>query len=455
MRHGSVWRARALVAVIGFGAVVAVTLAGGSQAWAETTSTTETAVVLPSLAIEPQAGYQDAVSQLSQRNVAELAGDPVFDESGVATRVQMAVYLARALQLPKSPCLAFGDVGAAFWGYSEIGAVYDAGLMQGTSPTKFSPDDPVSRQEAAALILAALRHAAQDQETASSDTPASETLSQYQVDSWLAGFRDKSLIDPRFSVSVALAYRLGLFDAPDEGWLLPKLGITHQELIGMLDRAFAEPLSARTAVPTAVDATGVVTTAYPKLSKGSKGALVVALQLRLNALNYPCGEPDGKYSNQTRDAVYAFQKYERLKRTGFVDQGVWDALFAASAPVPVYQGGLGRRVEVDLTRQIMMLIQDNKVVMTIHVSTGKHGTPVNNWHIRTLSHGWRMCSLGPIYSPCYFSPHDAIHGYPSVPTYPASHGCIRTPIWIQDEIVDELVMGEAVHVFYNKAKPTT
>ena len=24
----------------------------------------------------------------------------------------------------------------------------------------------------------------------------------------------------------------------------------------------------------------------------------------------------------------------------------------------------------------------------------------------------------------------AIHGYPSVPAYPASHGCVRIPMWI-------------------------
>ena len=32
-------------------------------------------------------------------------------------------------------------------------------------------------------------------------------------------------------------------------------------------------------------------------------------------------------------------------------------------------------MEVDLTRQVLMMIVDNKVVMTIHVSTGKYGTP--------------------------------------------------------------------------------
>ena len=158
---------------------------------------------------------------------------------------------------------------------------------------------------------------------------------------------------------------------------------------------------------------------------------MLLLESRLAALHYPCGTVDGKYDYRTKDAVMAFQKYERFKRTGVVDGAVWQHLLVAQAPTPVLVKS-GRRVEVDLTRQVLMMIVDNQVIMTIHVSTGKFGTPTGTWHIRTLSKGWRMCSLGPIYSPCYFMARNAIHGYPSVPTYPASHGCVRTPIWVQN-----------------------
>jgi N-acetylmuramoyl-L-alanine amidase len=443
MKLGSLCRAGGVLLALAIGAFVAFAFSAGPQAQAGT------APAVPSLAIEPEAGYHDAILELALRSITNRAGDPYFAGSDRATRAQMAVYLTRVLNLPYSPSLGFGDVGAGHWGYTEIGAVYDAGLMRGTSFNTFSPDGPVSRQEAVALILAALRYSASDREAV-----VAEPLSSYQVDSWLGGFQDRNLIDPQYAGSVAMAYRLGLFDTPAEGWLLPKMAMTHQELVIMLERAFVAPLTVQDAVPPAVDAAAVVD-AYPKLARGSTGSLVMLVQMRLNALNYPCGVPDGKYSNHTRDAVYAFEKYERLKRTGYVDQVVWDALFAASAPVPVYQGDYGRRVEVDLTRQIMMLIRDNKVVMTIHVSTGRFGTPTGHWRTRTLSHGWRTTSLGPIYSPSYFMPHNAIHGYPSVPTYPASHNCVRTPIWIQDEIIDELEMDELVHVFYNKAAPTS
>lgn len=439
MKYGLVCRAGGGVLAFAIGVLIAVALAGGAHARAETIAPSS------SLAIEPEDSYGVAVIQLVIGGIIDHRDDPYFAGADVVTRAQMAVYLARALHLPDGPIWSFADIRAARWGYAEIGEVCEAGLMQGTSSPTFSPDAPVSRQEAAALVLAALRHSASDRQTA-----VAGGLTPYQVDSWLAGFQDRNLIDPQYRWSVAMAYRLGLFDMPAGGWLLPKLDMTHQELVGMLERAFVEPLTGRAAVPTAVDVANVVY-AYPKLSSGSTGALVKMLQQRLNALHFPCGEADGKYSVRTRDAVLAFQKYERLKRTGYVDQGVWEALFAASPAAPVFQGGTGRRVEVDLTRQIMMLINDDKVMMTVHVSTGKLGTPTGDWHIRSLSHGWRMCSLGLIYSPCYFMAKNAIHGYPSVPTYPASHGCIRTPIWIQDELVRQLEMGELVHVFYNKA----
>jgi N-acetylmuramoyl-L-alanine amidase len=444
MKYGLVYGVTRRALGFGMGVLAAAAFFGGAQAWAQAGSSATTAkpVVAPAtLTIMVDTDYQQAVLDLALRGISNRTEDPYFSRSSVVTRVQMAVYLARTLRLSDIRALSFDDVGAGHWGYSEIGAVSEAGLMQGTAPGAFSPDASVSRQEAAALIVAALRYSAEKQGAASSDD-----LSPSQVEEWLAGFQDRNFIDPQYTGTVAVAYRIGLFDMPEESWLLPRLAVTHEELLGMLDRAFVGPVAASSSFPTAVAAVD----AYPDLASGSTGTLVLLLQQRLTALNYPCGTPDGKYSSHTRDAVYAFEKYERLKRTGKVDQTVWDALFAATAPVAVYQGDTGRRVEVDLTRQIMMLIEENKVVMTIHVSTGRYGTPTGDWHIRTLSHGWRMCSLGPIYSPCYFMPRNAIHGYPSVPTYPASHGCIRTPIWIQDKIVDHFEMGELVHVFYNK-----
>ena len=41
----------------------------------------------------------------------------------------------------------------------------------------------------------------------------------------------------------------------------------------------------------------------------------------------------------------------------------------------------------------------------------------------------------------------AIHGYPNVPTYPASHGCVRTETWDQDALFPLISVGTYVYIY--------
>jgi lipoprotein-anchoring transpeptidase ErfK/SrfK len=41
----------------------------------------------------------------------------------------------------------------------------------------------------------------------------------------------------------------------------------------------------------------------------------------------------------------------------------------------------------------------------------------------------------------------AIHGYPNIPTYPASHGCVRTQYWDQDALYPLIAVGTNVYVY--------
>jgi N-acetylmuramoyl-L-alanine amidase len=424
---------RRLVAGLVLGSLLAALLLGGGQAQAAGES---------SPALGPGEDYLEAVQALALRSVVKRHGDPPTPSAGPVTRAQMAVFLARALHLPDCEYGDFLDVRSSDWGFGEIGAVHRAGIMDGSSPLTFSSNRQVSRQEAAAFLIAALRFAADKQ-----GAKLGDSLSPYNVDECLAGFADRTLIAPQYLSSVAIASRVGLLPASDT-WLFPSLGLTHGELVPLLYRAFVEPLTPRAVSAAAVDPVE----GYPNLARGAKGPLVLMLETRLTALHYPCGPVDGKYDTRTRDAVLAFQKYERLKRTGKFGAQSWQRLFAAQVPKPVKPGTGEDRLEADLTRQILMMIRDEQVVMVLHVSTGKHGTPTGGWHLRSKNRGWVECSLGPIYSPCYFMPKNAIHGYPSVPTYPASHGCIRTPIWLQDVLFRHLSIGMPVDVFYNRAK---
>ena len=180
----------------------------------------------------------------------------------------------------------------------------------------------------------------------------------------------------------------------------------------------------------------------PYLSLGSRGPSVRALERRLTELSYALRGVDGLYSYDTYDAVLAFQKVTGLARTGRVGPGVWRRLRAARRPWPRYPRG--SHIEVDKRRQILFEVRAGRVVRVVHVSTGATGnTPVGRWRVYRKVVGWDWV----LWYPMYFLRGFAIHGYPSVPVYPASHGCVRVPMWIAPRLFSRNSYGETIFVY--------
>jgi lipoprotein-anchoring transpeptidase ErfK/SrfK len=96
------------------------------------------------------------------------------------------------------------------------------------------------------------------------------------------------------------------------------------------------------------------------------------------------------------------------------------------------------------------MITDNKVWKVLHVSTGKNGTRTGHFSIGAKYPGWVQCVTldGEMYYPSYVVSRTAIHGYRSVPAYPASHGCVRIPVWAAEELYNQLPKGTTVDIYY-------
>jgi peptidoglycan hydrolase-like protein with peptidoglycan-binding domain len=186
--------------------------------------------------------------------------------------------------------------------------------------------------------------------------------------------------------------------------------------------------------------------AFSRLSMGSQGPEVLWLEQRLANLTYRPGAIDGIFDKKTYQAVMAFQKWERLSRDGVVGSQVWQRLLAASPPQAA-RGGSGTWIEVDKSRQVLLYVTEGTVVRTLAVSTGNATvgivTPTATFTVYAKSGKWD----GPRYKPLYLRGILAIHGYPSVPAYPASHGCIRVPLWDQDELFPMVAVGTKVYVY--------
>jgi PKD repeat protein len=186
-----------------------------------------------------------------------------------------------------------------------------------------------------------------------------------------------------------------------------------------------------------------VAISMPALGTGSRGPSVRFLEQRLWDLHYALERVDGAYGQDTYDAVLAFQKVNWLPRTGRVDRGMWRRLQHASIPRPRYRGGT--HFEVDKARQVLFDVRGGRVARAIHVSTGATGnTPLGVWHVYSKTPGFNSLLM---YYSMYFLRGFAIHGYPSVPPYPASHGCVRVPLWIAYSLYETHGYGTTVIVY--------
>jgi lipoprotein-anchoring transpeptidase ErfK/SrfK len=407
--------------------------------------------IAPALAhADTSATFGGDVEALNAANSISAAGILTGWDSGkgvledYVTRGELAVMLARALGLKDADTQHFDDVTRSQACFGAVGALYEAGLIEESTATVFAPDELVNRRRAVLWIVNALGYKV----GAGATDPVPYRLSFLEsADVWLQGFRDRQLIGADCARAVANAYRLGIVDAASDGWFYPTIGLSWGDAVIMLDRAFVEPVAARTSPPEALPAAQ----SYPLLEPKDEGPLVWYLEYQLTSLKYVPGNIDGKYDTHTRDAVLAFEKVERIKRTGSMTVAAWQKLPTAQTPLPK-KTEAGSRVEIDLTRQVLLLITDNKVWKIVHCSTGisSRRTHTGHFAIQEKYTGWVICVTvnGMMYSPSYVVSKTAIHGYRSVPPYPASHGCIRVPVWMAEDIFNETPTGTTVDIYY-------
>ncbi len=165
-------------------------------------------------------------------------------------------------------------------------------------------------------------------------------------------------------------------------------------------------------------------------AKGSPSAGTTEVQKRLVKLNYlPPGAVDGLNGYRTQQAVIAFQSWEGLTRDGIVGPADQAALADARKPRPG-KSGPARRIEVYRSKGVALMVEDGKTKRAIHVSAGAPSTPTPSGSysvFRKERNSWSVPFQQWLPYASYFNAGIAFHEYAQVPTYPASHGCVRVP----------------------------
>ena len=202
----------------------------------------------------------------------------------------------------------------------------------------------------------------------------------------------------------------------------------------------------------------VTASASDTSATGASAERIVAVETRLAELGYWITKVDGRSDDSTRQAIIAFQKVNGLKRTGVLNDEFVSALQTAARPVAKHGGSA--HVEIDISRQVIFLVNDEgQVTRVLSTSTGngeryqsqgkwdRAYTPRGTFKIYKQIKGNRKAPLGTLYYPSYFHGGWAIHGSNSVPVKPASHGCARIPRYAEKEMSGLLQVGMTVYVY--------
>jgi len=182
---------------------------------------------------------------------------------------------------------------------------------------------------------------------------------------------------------------------------------------------------------------------------------------RLSDLGYWTGLIDGILDPVFRHALIAFQKIEGRQRTGVLTRDELEAIRTAEKPLPRQTGDA--HIEIDLDRQVLFVVDaSGSITHILPVCTGNeksyidHGqthrahTPRGKFTVLRKLNGWRRSTLGLLYYPNYIHEGIAIHGSLAMAAYPASHGCIRIPMFASKELSEMTPVGTEVIVYESR-----
>lgn len=190
---------------------------------------------------------------------------------------------------------------------------------------------------------------------------------------------------------------------------------------------------------------------YPNLRPGQCGPVVEGFRKALNRMAFVPGK-SRCFNGRVERAVLAYRKLNGLGRSARAGKKVVKRIFSLKGRYRVRRPDLGDHVEAPLSRQVIVFSRGKKPYAIFPIASGAPATPtiLGVYTFYRKDPGYN--AIGMYYS-SYFIRGYAIHGYKSVPNYPASHGCLRTFIADQPRIYELTRIGMPIYTFGNAFAP--
>lgn len=184
---------------------------------------------------------------------------------------------------------------------------------------------------------------------------------------------------------------------------------------------------------------------YPALHQGQCGNVVVGFKKAMRKMGY-IANSGHCFGGKTARGVLAYRKVNGMARSYRAGKGLVKRAFSGEGEYHVVHPAAGEHLEAPLSKQVLVFAKGDEPFAVYPISSGKSSTPTVTGHFSFIRQEPGYNSHGMYYS-FYFYGGYAVHGYESVPDYPASHGCIRTFIADQPEIYERINYGESIFVF--------
>ncbi|HZO05531.1 MAG TPA: L,D-transpeptidase [Solirubrobacterales bacterium] len=184
---------------------------------------------------------------------------------------------------------------------------------------------------------------------------------------------------------------------------------------------------------------------FPSLRQGDCGKAVVGFKKAMREMGY-IANSGSCYGGKTARGVLAYRKVNNMSRSMRSGAALVKAVYDGQGEYHVKYPGAGQHVEAPLSKQVLVFADGDKPTAIYPISSGKSSTPTVTGHYEFIRTEPGYNSHGMYYS-FYFYGGYAVHGYESVPDYPASHGCLRTFIADQPEIYNRINFGEDIFIW--------
>lgn len=194
-------------------------------------------------------------------------------------------------------------------------------------------------------------------------------------------------------------------------------------------------------------------------------------QTIMKKLGIPAGPVDGLWGSQTAQGLCTFRAISgstpsrgTLDATTYRKLGQYNSKYSSLSKISASSlSGERTYLKVYQKCQTMVYVENGKYRKVIPVSTGKsgHSTPRGTYRLGYTQKGWNCSNLYPesckrqysgkfrnisnygnMYNMRHVTGAIFVHGSTSVPTYPASHGCIRVSTGNSDWMYDNVGNGK-------------